>query len=249
MMSSTENPPDDLNSENAQRNIVLETQLIEEARELIIAGEQQKALSLVLRALNINENSVEALWLYARLIPEKEKEKAITVVKQLLVLKPDHEKGLALLKRLETELAENPSDMFSIPQPKPTDQVDLMKQMLQQQQAIIDQQRRQMLTPVQQTVNVTQVPMGYPAALQGARNESAFIVGLLIAIFLGMFGVSHMMNGKVGTGIALLIIGWLFWNIPSGVIITLTAGFGLCLLLPLHLLFAYLSANSGAKYY
>lgn len=53
-----------------------------------------------------------------------------------------------------------------------------------------------------------------------------------------------MINGRVGTGVVYLLLGFV-WD---AIAITLTATVvGACLALPLHLIFCYFNAKSGAR--
>lgn len=81
-------------------------------------------------------------------------------------------------------------------------------------------------------------------AMRGGVNQTALIVGFLAAIFLGIFGLGHLLNGKVGTGILYWILGWLIW-LPLLVLISLT-GIGACFALPLHIWVSYSQAKNGA---
>lgn len=81
----------------------------------------------------------------------------------------------------------------------------------------------------------------------GKENTTAFIIGFIAGIF-GFLGVAHMINGKLGTGILYLLLGWFIW-IPILVVITgVTGGLGVFCTFPLEIIVAYSTAKSGAKY-
>lgn len=43
------------------------------------------------------------------------------------------------------------------------------------------------------------------AALRGTLTDNVFLLTLLLAIFLGTFGIHRFFNGKVGTGILMIV--------------------------------------------
>jgi TM2 domain-containing membrane protein YozV len=71
------------------------------------------------------------------------------------------------------------------------------------------------------------------------------IVGFLAALFFGIFGVAHLINGKIG-GAVVYFIGGLIWVAVAGIAITLTAGLAGCILLPIHIYLAYSWSKKGA---
>lgn len=68
-------------------------------------------------------------------------------------------------------------------------------------------------------------------------DDSAFIVGFLLAGFMGLFGVSHMIKGKLATGVGYLFLGFLW--IACAAIATVITGF--CAGIPLLVLHFYLA--------
>lgn len=75
------------------------------------------------------------------------------------------------------------------------------------------------------------------------QNNFAFWVGI-VAAFFGFFGISHIINGKIGSGIVWLLVGFV-WN-PIFLILAAT-GIGLFISLPLHIAFCYYNAKGGAR--
>ncbi|MCB9456649.1 MAG: TM2 domain-containing protein [Anaerolineaceae bacterium] len=214
-----------------------EAKLIDEARELIVDGERDKALTKVQDALRLNKSNTDALWMFATLTTQSDK--AIAALKRLLSLDSENDKARKLLTKFESENDE----LLSGHEHEEGSQSEIMRQMLKQQQALLEQQNRQ---PV---INITNMASNVANQTVGAvggarRNETAFIVGLLAAIFLGIFGLAHLLNGKVGTGILYWIIGWVIW-LPLALLISST-GIGACLMLPLHIWVSYSQAKNGA---
>src|SRR5689334_5348525 len=91
-------PKNDFMSSIVESELLTIDDLIQEARELAIDSEREKAFKLVTKALRMDANNTEALWLYATLNPNKEK--AISALKKLLSLEPDHPKARGYLKKL-----------------------------------------------------------------------------------------------------------------------------------------------------
>lgn len=78
------------------------------------------------------------------------------------------------------------------------------------------------------------------------RNETAFVVGL-IAGLLGLWGLAHILNDKIGTGLLWMFIGLPIVAILLGGLTALTAGIGGCIAMPLYVYFVYRQAKSGAS--
>jgi TM2 domain-containing membrane protein YozV len=222
---------------NEPASIVSVSDLLKEARELVIDGEREKAFTVISQALKADMNNPEALYMYAQL--NTNKEKSISALKKLMTLQPDHTKGKALLEKLsDVDLFDN----------KPTsaatkDQNDVLASVLKNQQMILEQQNRQ---PVIHITNTNTATANAGVAAVAGRNQIAYIIGLLVGIFLGTFGVAHFINGKIGSGIVNLLLGWLIWGPIAFVLITVTGGLGACLVLPIHIALAHSTASKGA---
>ena len=79
------------------------------------------------------------------------------------------------------------------------------------------------------------------------RNETAFVIGLLAGL-IGIWGLAHILNHKVVSGLL-----WMFIGAPIvvgilGAAIFLTGGLAGCFALPLHIYIVYRQAKSGATY-
>ena len=87
------------------------------------------------------------------------------------------------------------------------------------------------------------VPLGQ---LAQPRNQTAFVVGVIAGLF-GLWGLAHILNDKVGTGLLWMFIGGplLLALLYGGAM--MTAGVGLCLALPLHVYLVYVQAKNGAN--
>lgn len=77
------------------------------------------------------------------------------------------------------------------------------------------------------------------------RNETAFVVGLLAGLF-GLWGLAHILNNKIGTGLLWMFIGAPIIILLLGALTILTAGIGGLIALPLHVYIVYRHAKSGA---
>ena len=226
--------------------------LIAQARDLIVDGERDKALDLVRSVLNVNMENIDALYLYATLSADTEK--SIRALRKLLQVDPQNEKANALLERLHKKslFSDSPSEtkLKNSQEVQPSGQQEhLMRQMIAQQNALLEEQRRQPVININNSnapVNTVGVNVGAGVAVV-ERNQTAFVVGLLVGIFLGTFGIAHIMTGRVGAGIGQMLLGWFLWGFIALTLIGLSAGLGACLVLPIHIALAYGSANSGAK--
>ncbi len=248
--------------------LAIQQQKLQQAKELAIE-DRTEALNIVIEVLRLNQNNTEAVWLYVNLIEAPEQK--IKGLQKLLRLEPENQKARTLLSRLETVEGE----IVPHTAPKPLRKVsttpvravpvsteksdlekqnDLLKQMLDQQRVMLDQQRQQ-----QPVIHIVNSPTANANSYQQApqpvvayvdveeRNQTAFVLGVLAGIFLTTFGVSHIFNNKVGTGIMWMLLGWFVWAPIALVISAATGGIGACLILPLHILFAYNNAKEGSQ--
>ena len=79
----------------------------------------------------------------------------------------------------------------------------------------------------------------------GARNKTAFTIGVLASIF-GLWGLAHILNGKIGSGLLWMIFGM---PLALGLVMGIAAtGIGAIVALPLWVYFGYAHAKSGASY-
>lgn len=80
------------------------------------------------------------------------------------------------------------------------------------------------------------------------RNNLALWMGFIFGLF-GMLGVAHIINGKLGSGLALLVIGSPVFAVIAVAVHSLALGLILPLFLtiPLHILIVWNSAKAGAS--
>jgi TM2 domain-containing membrane protein YozV len=251
---------DNFNSPTPSDNLTAQQQKIAEAKEIAFQ-DRREALRLVIEVLRMNPNNVEAIWMYVNLVEEQDKK--IKGLQKLLRLDPTHQKARALLNKLELPVTS------IVPQEKPKivhrantsvhwpaneqnsdvavqEQNQLLKRMVEQQNEML---RQRQSTPVinihnAPTANATVMGTPYPVEVQ---NQTAFLIGVLVGIFLSTFGIAHIVNGKVGQGILWILVGWFIWLPIAALIVSLSAGLGACLVLPLHIVFAYNNAKNGAR--
>ncbi|MCY4464137.1 MAG: hypothetical protein OXE46_01220 [Chloroflexi bacterium] len=79
----------------------------------------------------------------------------------------------------------------------------------------------------------------------GARNKTAFTIGLIAGIF-GLWGLAHIINDKVGSGIV-----WMFVGMPIAAILMgglAATGIGAIAVPPLWIYSVYSHAKNGASY-
>ena len=80
------------------------------------------------------------------------------------------------------------------------------------------------------------------------RNQTAFVIGVIAGLF-GFWGLAHILNDKVGSGLLWMFIGApVILSLLYGSAI-LTAGAGLCVAMPLHIYIVYVQAKNGASNY
>lgn len=214
--------------------------LLENVRHLIAQGNRIEALNQVQHVLRLDPTNVEVLYLYAQLSTDTPA--AINALQRLLQLQPGHVEALLLLERLQMPtLPPIPNDSASMQQMLMQQHLLMQQQLVNQQQLAQQQMMNQQFAPQPLVLPVV------PSTRITALNNSAFRIGLLCGFF-GVFGIAHMMNQQTRTGIVILFLGFcwdslLAWAASSPDSTILLA----CLLLPLHLVFGYLTATSGAR--
>lgn len=235
-------------------------QLLDEAKELIVSGDREEALKIVVRVLQSNKNNAEAIWMYINLTPNRSNIEP--ALKKLLVIQPQHLKAQTMLRKLESnynltlgqELGTPHQNIESFSRPvsvqPAVDNQAIMQQLIMQQQRLLEHQMRQVNNP--QPIHITNVNNNSanavaftPYPVGPRRNEQAYSVGRFFANFLGTFGVAHLMNGKPVMGIITMLLGWgwlpVFWG-------GISTGIGAFVVIPLHYYFAKSNAESGARY-
>ncbi|MBA3871158.1 MAG: hypothetical protein H0X30_18605 [Anaerolineae bacterium] len=228
-------PKNDFLVSTMEPEILTIDDLIQEAREQAVDSEREKAFKTITKALKMDASNTEALWLYATLNPNKEK--AISALKKLLSIDPEHPKARGYLKKLVSS-----ENALAVSGNTTTNQNDLMARMLKNQEKLIEQQSRQPIINIhnQAIANSSGTPLV-------EKNQTAYIIGLLAGIFFCTFGVAHIINGKVGSGIVNMLVGWVLWPALAGLIVTVTFGFGLLLVIPMHIALAHSTAKKGAR--
>jgi tetratricopeptide (TPR) repeat protein len=206
---------------------------ISQARKLIQNDQEDEALRLVRQVLKVNMNNLDALLLYAQISPDNEK--AIKALKRVLEIDPKNTDAKLQLRNLQrVSISSSKSDSA------------LEEVMMQNRMLMNEVRRQQSTTPVINIVNTnTAVANGLPMVRQ---NTVAFWIGA-VAAFFGLFGISHIMTGKLLSGVAWLIIGgpiflFLIYAFALG-----TGGIGLLCAIPLHLVGAYQHAKQGSRIY
>jgi len=77
-------------------------------------------------------------------------------------------------------------------------------------------------------------------------NQTALWVGFLLSLFTGIYGLSHLINGKVGGAISAFFLYSVIWPIVAGIIIMFTFGIGFFVVLPVHLWLCWSVNEQGA---
>ena len=231
-----------------------ERALMDRAHYLEIAGKSAEALEIIKSILETNPDNAEAGRAFARLSYAPQRQQ------------PAELRALALAEP-KPELAPKPKRK---PKPEPDAVSPEMQRLLDQNAQMInmlEKQQRQQSRPrplpkprpqPQPTVNITNqqvstqpryAPESAAQQPQG-RNETARMVGCIPAL-LGIFGISHLLNGKIGEGLLFLLIFtpiyWIIGGLIYGTITAGTLGLGLLCTIPIHLLVASSVSNAGAN--
>lgn len=223
-----------------------ESALLERARELELEDKDEEAFGIVRRVLKTNSNNIDAIILYAQLVPDKQK--AAQALQKAIRLDPNNIEAKRELKRLQKTAQVNKGKVDEFGSPSGSDDDSAVQQLLKQNQQLMQQMQQQ---PANQPViniineNVNQ-NAGFATGEQ--RNQTAFIAGLIAGWVFGLLGVAHIVNGKIGQGIAYLFIGTFFYWVAWALVITLTVGIAACFL-PLHFVAIWQHAKKGASYF
>lgn len=78
----------------------------------------------------------------------------------------------------------------------------------------------------------------YPGYAQQQDHSTAIVLEAILSVF-GIYGIGWMYRGHVGTGVALLVLGFVWIGIAA-LITIFTLGIGLLCVAPLHLVFIVL---------
>lgn len=245
------NNPDEFNDEplfdDEDKAMPDEKALIEQARSLELEDRDEEAYGIVRRVLKTNPDNIDAMVLYAQLAPDKgNAEKALN---KALRLDPNHVEAKRELKRLQKSLAtKGKVDEFGFS--SSSNDESSVQQLVRQNQQLMQQMQQQ---PAQQPViniineNVNQnVNQGFGGGEQ--RNGAAFVAGLIGGWVFGLLGIAHLVNGKIVSGVAYLLIGTaLYWTLWA-VVVGLSLGAGLICMVPLHFIAIWQHAKQGASY-
>lgn len=82
------------------------------------------------------------------------------------------------------------------------------------------------------------------------HSNTDAVIGIIVEILggiLGVPGLGHIFSGKLGLGIAILLVG-VFYNFVTGMFAAFTLGCSLCISVPLYLGAVIFSAISVYKY-
>jgi len=85
----------------------------QQAKELLKAGDKQRAFALLVEALKADPNDADAWWLLSFAVAERDKQ--INAVRRVLRLSPGNPKANARLAKLESPAAEAPPITFQMP--------------------------------------------------------------------------------------------------------------------------------------
>lgn len=196
----------------------------EEISSLIQAGEKDQARRVLSDVLRERPDSADA-WYWAAYITD-DRAKRIQALEKALALNPAHEKALKALTVLKDDDPLN--DFLAAPTSSAPP------------------------TPAQQPVvyvNVTNTTSPSPSTVIGGTtvNSGAFWVGFLVSLLTGIYGVSHLMTGKVGGALGAFLAYSILWPILAFVLIVISAGICLLAVLPLHIYLAYTVNQRGAS--
>jgi TM2 domain-containing membrane protein YozV len=175
--------------------------------------------------LTVTKNNADAWYLFGYL-SENPTEKR-QAVQRALQLNPQHKRAQELLANLGDD------DPFNDMPPAAGTQ---NRSMGAQGQPVV-------------YVNVNQananLAMAGSMAPRAVVNQTALLVGFLVAFFTGIFGVAHLVNGKGGGFVKYFLMG-IAWAFLAVFLTVITAGLFGCLALPLHIYLAYNWSKEGA---
>ena len=213
--------------------------LIERAHYLEVGGKEKEALDLIKRVLDFNPDNAEAGRAYIRLTH--------TISKEAEASEEQAVEGRAII------VAPEPEPEL---EPKPTPVSSEMQQLLNQNAQMIKLLHKKQTQP--RSVQITNSPSIRQASYaskekkksKGEYNSAAGCLGILFAFF-GIFGISHLLNGKVVEGLIWLLIGspiyWVIGGFIYGAVSVSTMGLGLICVVAIHFFVALGIGNAGAE--
>lgn len=173
-------------------------------------------------------------------------EEAFGIVRRILQTNPNNAEAGRAYDRLQRVMPANQKPVSH--EATPPNNYDI-QELVRHNQELMEQVQQRANPP---TVQITNQNLGSQAAYvapppvyaREERNNAAFIVGVIAGI-LGLLGLAHLFNGKVGTGLALIFLGTplyvVFW------IAVLATGIGI-FAIPLHFVVIWQNAKRGAAY-
>jgi hypothetical protein len=202
-----------------------------EARKLISAGDNDKAMPIVREVLRQDKSNASGLWLYANLIRTEDTTKAITALKRLLAVEPTHTKAKAMLDKLEDD------DLFNDDSPALQRKAKVSSGIPEGINIVVN---------TQNTAQAQAAPVYMPMGPMQQRNGTAFVAGLIGGWVFGFFGIAHLFNGKIGAGLGYILLSFVWGGIAFGIA---AASAGVCLLgiIPLHFFMVWKNAGAGAQ--
>lgn len=226
-----------------------ETELVESAKRLLDEGNKKGAFDVAKQVLKINRHNTDALLIYAQLTSDIER--ATEIVDDILVIDPDNLDAKLLQRRLQRATQSVEKTKNDAPENSSGVNSNLVEQLIKQNQLLMEQAKAPRDQPVINIVNTSNSGGNTMNTNVGGElaapsiNQGAFWVGFLLSAFLGLFGISHFMNGKILMGLLWL---FLFGPILLAINFTMAAtGYLACIAVPLHFLIAWSQARNGAK--
>ncbi len=209
------------------------TDQLRQATQAIRNGDTTTAKRLVADVLKTTNENPDAWYLYAYLIEDPSKKRE--ALGRALAINPQHARAQDMLTKLNDPLSDFLPDVRSAPPPQG---------MYQPPPIIVNVNQDN-----NNNQNVAAIAASGNARIGLASgqfvNQTALWVGFGCAAFLGIFGMAHLITGKIG-GAVVYFFGGLLWIFVAVTITAVTAGLGACLMVPLHFYVAYTWSKKGA---
>ena len=199
--------------------------MLRNAAQLMKNGDKDGAKRIVAGVLKATQDNPDAWYLYAVLVDDPDKK--TKALQRALAINPQHTRAQQLMANLSAG-----SDPFG----------DLLPNVVTASYGASapGQQPVVYVNVHQANNNVQQVGVGLKTT-----NTLALVIGFIAAGFFGIFGLGHLFNGKIGGAIGTFFMG-VIWIIIAGIMATVTLGFGLLILVPLHFYLAWSTSKRGA---
>jgi len=205
---------------------------IREATEAIRNSDTTTAKRITANLMKTTSGDADVWFLYGYLVDDPTKKRQ--AIEKALLINPEHIRARQLLGHLQADdlMGDFPmpsSSPFAAPLPAAPPAPIIVNV------HNISQSNPTVMTTVNSVVSLPAVKI----------NQFAMIFGFVLAFFLGIFGISHLLTGKIG-GAFTHFIGGIVWLITAGIIITISVGLGLFIVVPLHFYIAYRWSKKGA---